>query len=57
MRDAAGQGVDVILDMVGATYLQRNLSVLTLDGRLVIIALMSGARAEIDIFPPIAGGV
>lgn len=49
VRDAAGQGVDVILDMVGATYLQRNLSVLTLDGRLVIIALMSGARAEIDL--------
>ncbi len=49
VRGAAGQGVDVILDMVGATYLQRNLSVLTLDGRLVIIALMSGARAEIDL--------
>ncbi len=49
VRAAAGPGVDVILDMVGGAYLQRNLSVLTLDGRLVIIALMSGARSEIDL--------
>ena len=48
VRSMAG-GVDVILDMVGGAYLDRNLSLLNLDGRLVIIALMSGARAEINL--------
>ena len=42
-------GVDVILDMVGRDYLQRNLDLLNLDGRLVIIALMSGAMAEVNL--------
>ena len=50
VREAAGHaGVDVILDMVGRAYLQRNLGLLNLDGRLVIIALMSGARGEINL--------
>ena len=50
VREAAGDGgVDVILDMVGQDYLQRNLDLLNLDGRLVIIALMSGAKAEVDL--------
>lgn len=44
-----GQGVDVVLDMVGRQYLQRNLAVLQPEGRLVIIGLMSGATAEIDL--------
>jgi putative PIG3 family NAD(P)H quinone oxidoreductase len=48
VRSVAG-GVDVILDMVGGAYLDRNLGLLNLDGRLVIIALMSGARAEINL--------
>ena len=49
-RAAAGDGgVDGILDMVGQDYLQRNLELLNLDGRLVIIALMSGAQAEINL--------
>jgi NADPH2:quinone reductase len=42
-------GVDVILDMVGAPYLARNLSILKPDGRLVYIAFLNGARAEIDL--------
>jgi len=47
---AAGHaGIDVILDMVGQDYLRRNLRLLNFDGRLVIIALMSGARADIDL--------
>lgn len=46
-----GRGADVILDMVGAAYLQRNLSALNTDGRLVIIGMMSGAKAEIDLRP------
>jgi putative PIG3 family NAD(P)H quinone oxidoreductase len=43
------QGVDVILDPVGASYLADNLSLLTLGGRLVLIGLMGGSRAEIDL--------
>jgi tumor protein p53-inducible protein 3 len=44
-----GAGVDVIIDMVGAEYLERNLSLLRLKGRLVYIATLSGSRAEIDL--------
>lgn len=44
-----GQGVDVVLDMVGQAYLPRNLAVLKTEGRLVIIAFMSGPAAEIDL--------
>jgi putative PIG3 family NAD(P)H quinone oxidoreductase len=50
VREAAGTGgVDVVLDMVGRDYLQRNLDLLNIDGRLVIIALMSGAQADINL--------
>ncbi|MEZ4656532.1 MAG: NAD(P)H-quinone oxidoreductase [Caldilineaceae bacterium] len=44
-----GQGIDVILDMVGADYLARNLDLLKLKGRLVHIATLSGARAEVNL--------
>jgi putative PIG3 family NAD(P)H quinone oxidoreductase len=44
-----GQGVDVILDMVGASYLARNLELLKLRGRLVFIATLGGSRAEVDL--------
>jgi len=44
-----GQGVDVVLDMVGGEYLARNLAVLAPDGRLVIIATQGGVKAEIDL--------
>ena len=50
VREATGgRGVDVILDMVGGVYLQRNLASLSVEGRLVIIALMEGAKAELDL--------
>ncbi|MGE0625819.1 MAG: NAD(P)H-quinone oxidoreductase [Pseudomonadales bacterium] len=42
-------GVDVILDPVGAAYLGDNLSVLATDGRLVIIGLMGGAEAKVNL--------
>lgn len=42
-------GVDVILDMVGAPYLERNLNILKPDGRLVYIAFLEGARTQIDL--------
>ncbi len=44
-----GRGADVILDIMGASYLQRNVTALAPDGRLVIIGLQGGARAELDI--------
>ncbi len=44
-----GQGVDVILDMVGGDYVARELSALRDDGRLSIIAVLGGARAQIDL--------
>jgi len=42
-------GVDIIMDMVGADYLARNLSLLKLKGRLVLISTLSGSQAEIDL--------
>lgn len=44
-----GQGFDVILDPVGAGYLKANLRSLRTDGRLVIIGLMGGAVAELEL--------
>ena len=45
-----GKGVDVILDMVGGDYVPRELKCLADEGRLVFIASLGGAKAEIDIF-------
>ena len=42
-------GVDVILDIAGGEYLERNLQLLKLKGRLVFIALLTGTRAQIDL--------
>lgn len=44
-----GRGVDVILDVVGAAYLERNLAALAPDGRLVVIGLQRGRRTELDL--------
>ena len=41
-----GAGVDVILDMVGAPYFSRNVDLLALEGRLLQIAVLQGAKAE-----------
>jgi putative PIG3 family NAD(P)H quinone oxidoreductase len=46
-----GTGVDVILDMVGAPYLRRNLVSLRRDGRLVYIAFLEGSKGEADLLP------
>ena len=45
----AGQGADVILDPVGGAYLADNLASLNLDGRLVVIGLLGGSRAELPL--------
>ena len=44
--ETGGRGVDVILDMVGGPYVARNLQVLAVEGRLVQIAWLQGARVE-----------
>ena len=44
-----GAGADVILDIMGASYLARNLATLATGGRLVIIGRQGGSRAEIDL--------
>jgi NADPH:quinone reductase len=47
-RITAKRGVDVVLDMVGGDYIERNVKCLALEGRLVFIAFLRGSRAEID---------
>jgi putative PIG3 family NAD(P)H quinone oxidoreductase len=44
-----GRGVDVVLDMVGGEYFARNIDALAMDGRLVEIATLRGAKAELSI--------
>ncbi|HWA14174.1 MAG TPA: NAD(P)H-quinone oxidoreductase [Burkholderiales bacterium] len=44
-----GRGVDVILDMVGGDYVQRELAALADDGRLSIIAFLGGSKANLDM--------
>ncbi len=52
VKAATGRrGVDVILDMVGGDYIQRNISALAPDGRLVQIAFLKGSKAELDLMP------
>jgi putative PIG3 family NAD(P)H quinone oxidoreductase len=41
-----GSGVDVILDIIGASYFARNIASLAMDGRLVVIAFLGGAKVE-----------
>jgi len=50
MREfSLGHGADVILDVVGATYLDRNLRALAPGGRLVVIGLQGGSKSELDL--------
>jgi putative PIG3 family NAD(P)H quinone oxidoreductase len=44
-----GRGADVVLDNMGAAYLDRNIAVLARHGRLVIIGMQGGAKAELDM--------
>ncbi|CAA9412270.1 MAG: Quinone oxidoreductase [uncultured Quadrisphaera sp.] len=44
-----GRGADVVLDVVGGPYLARNLDVLATGGRLVVLAVQGGRRAEVDL--------
>ena len=49
MQATGDKGADLILDMVGGDYINRNLSCLAMDGRLVQIAFLQGAKAEINL--------
>jgi putative PIG3 family NAD(P)H quinone oxidoreductase len=50
VRDfTGGRGADVILDIVGAAYLARNVTALATGGRLVVIGMQGGTRAELDL--------
>jgi NADPH:quinone reductase len=49
--ETAGRGVDVVLDIIGGDYLPRNIDVLAMDGRLVQVGTMGGARAQINLAP------
>ena len=50
-RLAGRQGVNCILDMVGGSYIQKNLHSLALEGRLVQIAFQQGAKTDLDCMP------
>ena len=50
-----GKGVDVMLDMVAGDYVAREIDCLADDGRIVIIALLGGAKAKIDLARCCAG--
>ncbi len=43
------RGVDVVLDCIGGPYLEKNLKVLTTEGRLVVIGLMGGMTGDLDL--------
>jgi putative PIG3 family NAD(P)H quinone oxidoreductase len=50
VRDfTGGHGADVILDIMGAAYLARNVAALAIGGRLVVIGLQGGAAGELDL--------
>ena len=50
VRDfTGGSGADVILDIMGGAYLERNVAALAIGGRLVVIGMQGGATAELDL--------
>lgn len=60
LREATnGAGADVILDIIGAAYLDRNIDALANDGRLVVIGMQGGAKGELNLGKLLAkrGGV
>ncbi len=46
---SGGRGMDMVLDMVGGPYVQRNIDLLARDGRYVFIAFLGGSTAEVDL--------
>jgi len=50
-KEFGGRGVDVILDMVGGDYIEKNIKAAAPDGRIVNIAFLQGAKAEVNFMP------
>src|ERR1700737_3115532 len=48
-KETGGKGVDIVLDIVAGSYVGRNIDCAALEGRIVVISLLSGARAEINV--------
>jgi len=48
-RVTAGRGADVVLDIMGAAYLSRNVAALATGGRLVVIGMQGGRKGELDL--------
>jgi NADPH2:quinone reductase len=48
-EDTQGYGIDVTLDIVGGSYVQRNLDLAAVEGRVVTISMLGGSRAEINL--------
>ncbi|HSR55485.1 MAG TPA: zinc-binding dehydrogenase, partial [Alphaproteobacteria bacterium] len=51
LKSETPRGADVILDMVGGDYVQRNISAAAPDGRIVFIAFLAGAKMEVNLMP------
>ena len=51
LKITGSRGVNLILDMVGGTYVEKNLKLLAVDGRLVQIAFLQPSKVEIDMMP------
>lgn len=51
LKLTGSRGVDLILDMVGGTYVEKNLRLLAVEGRLVQIAFLQPSRVDIDLMP------
>ncbi len=49
MEATGGRGVDVVLDVMGAKYLEANVGALAMDGRLVVIGLQGGRKGTLDL--------
>ncbi|HEY2462540.1 MAG TPA: NAD(P)H-quinone oxidoreductase [Steroidobacteraceae bacterium] len=48
-KETQGYGIDITLDMVAGSYVQRNLDIAAVEGRVVTISLLGGSRAEINV--------
>jgi NADPH2:quinone reductase len=51
LRATEGRGADVILDMVGGSYVEKNIRCAAKEGRIVSIAFLQGSKVEVDLLP------
>ncbi|MFJ4373345.1 NAD(P)H-quinone oxidoreductase [Pseudomonas japonica] len=51
MRETDGRGVDVIVDIIGGDYVDRNLKTAAMNGRIVQIGVIKGPASHVDLFP------